>query len=1247
MLKKLISLVLATALLFTVGVPISAEETEVPPETEAEAPVILMNGEALTEAEDSTNKYTYIVESLEDLPVLSCKFDSTVYSALITQPTRDNGYIGTVTVTDIKSGDTVIHTVNVYDNNTFKSHFINLGGDPWVTYHDGWYYYMVTGNGFYVSKSRELERVNSNPVSVFKLADLVDSINFNVVAELWAPELHFINGYWYIYFTAYDGETSYKDENNKTKYTGTAKNHRMYVLKSKTDDAQGEYEFMGQLKEIDSDYINDEGWINADYNIKPGHWAIDQSIFKWNEKLYAVWSGWPSYSSVGQRIYIAEMSDPCTISGARVEISRPEFAYETYSMIPPVNEAPQALISPDGKTLNIAFSVNRFDDSHYSLGLLTLKDNGDPLNADDWIKTDKPVFETNLENSTYSVGHCSFVPSPDGSENYVIYHARRGEDTNTNPREIRVQQFYWNDDGTPCFTEAISADSLVQIPSGTANLNRTVLEAEDAALAGGAFVVTSETKGIVTYDDDYYSGGKRISLIKEGRTATFKYTAEKAGKYTLTLLASGNNNTHSGLAVTVNGTEYKVKIHGGMGNVNIFAYYDLADIELQEGENTIVVGHTAAYQNGAYLDRLDIVNEQYAACKWAAQDKVNAECTKTPVIREKLAEKYEEIEYEKEYIFDSFGDFDKYWYNSEPFRQEYGDEAITTVRPGGNKRLLVSYKKFHNIADFKASVEITPSAAHTAADNGVEVQNEIVTEEKQQAINSGIIFRIGEMRDYTSNVISFSGYRCFLIANSNNELKIQAHKYYFTDETSEKAANKVLSTSSAISYTPGETYILEVEVVGNILNAVAYSTSDPETVIKLTNINLKPVTTLEYEDSGRIGIYAMPVKGRVTFNNFKVTPYYTSAGLTCSYGKLNELEYYDTILPSTRTFSETEGIITVPTGVSKLLIKDKNAQDIANFKATTRFKITQSNASIQSGFAFRIGDYTTATPGLTGYVVYLQRTTSKTFTGDNISNINVSLTKYGKKKDGTLNGNCGTSPNTTSALLSDKTTAAEIIGTEIDMQITVIDNTLTATVNRADNPEMTATFSWVLDDLSDNVNIEHNSDYYKNGRLGFFSNGAVKISHIQFEPLFKEYNISTNSENGNVSTNILKATSENKIDITISADEGYYFNPTKLTINSADGTEISFNKENNYSDISAVYSFVSPKSDVNIECAFCPILKGDTNADQTINLKDLVKLKKHLVGIDSIYALSNSDTDCDNTINSADLVSLRKILIKQ
>ena len=1018
------------------------------------------------------------------------------------------------------------------DRETFKSHFINLGGDPWVTYHDGWYYYMVTGNGFYVAKSRELERVNSNPVSVFNMSDLIDGENFTIVKELWAPELHFIDGFWYIYFTAYDGEAT--SDTASSGVTGTAKNHRMYVLKSKTDDAQGEYEFMGQVKEIESDYAEDEDWLNAGYNIKAGHFAIDQSVFKWNGKLYAIWSGWSGYDNIDQRIFIAEMSDPCTISGNRVELSRPEFAYETYSVAPAINEGPQALISPDGKTLNIAFSVNLFTSSHYSLGLLTLKENGNPLNADDWIKTEDSIFETSLKNSTYSVGHCSFVPSPDRSEYYVVYHARRGEDTNTNPREIRTQQFHWNTDGTPSFDEAISAADEVPVPSGTADLNRTEIEAEDAALSGGAIIIDS-THNITTYDDDYYSGGKRISLAGSGRSATFTYNAEKGGKYTLSLLASGTSSTKSGLSVTVDGTEYFRQINGNMNNYNIFGYYDINGVELNEGENTIVVSYTDNYTSGAYLDRLDIVNEADATADWEAQEKANLETTKTPVLREKAVAAPEYPVYNKEYTFNSFSDFDKYWFSSQPFVDdpEYND-VITTCRAGGNKRLLVTGEKFRNIADFKTSVGIIPAATHYNALNPeIDVADET-------GINSGILFRIGQMYDYTTNVCSFDGYRCFLTV-SDGAVKMQLSRYYFASENTTQSTNKVLKTATkTLPYTPGDAYVIELSCIGNRVDAVAYNTKDKNTTINIINQTIE-TSVAETLDSGRIGLF-VNCSSRVTFANMKLTSYDISETVTQSFDGISSFEAHsnvlteaptetdDSILTSLgalklqaidnavtytektysdfysidnydiygnkyyttdnkvstygNTFDSTSNVITTADAQSKL--KLEGTENMTDF--TTEFTVTKLGTAnaLYGGIAFRLQDSDFRTTsfsskgvpqvfGTQGYMLFLN-------SGATSKDVKIILRKY----------------KTASTYEEDEVTATELLGTAtngVNAKITVKGKTLNITIADAENAESTYSAEFTL--VPDGTN--GNGTYYDNGSFAFVSNGNHTFENISLK----------------------------------------------------------------------------------------------------------------------------------------------------
>lgn len=1015
------------------------------------------------------------------------------------------------------SAVTTEETEVIPEGETFKSHFINLGGDPWVTYHDGWYYYMVTGNGFYVAKSRELERVNSNPVSVFNMSDLKDGENFSIVKELWAPELHFIDGFWYIYFTAYDGETV--DSSASNGCTGTAKNHRMYVLKSKTDDAQGEYEFMGQIKEELSDYENDDKWQNATYNIKPGHFAIDQTVFKWNGKLYAAWSGWSGYENIDQRIYIAEMSDPCTISGKRVELSRPELAYETYSVSPAINEGPQALISPDGKTLNIAFSVNLFTSSHYSLGLLTLKENGNPLNTEDWTKSQEPLFETSIENSTYSVGHCSFVPSPDKSEYYVIYHARRGEDTNANPREIRTQQFYWNTDGTPSFDDALSAADLVPVPSGTADLNRTEIEAETAELAGGAIVI-NPTHSTTTYDDDYYSGGKRISLVGSGRTATFKYNAETQGKYTITLMASGSDSTKSGLCVTVNGKEYYRQINGNMNNLNIFGYYDINGVELVEGENTIVVSHSSKYTSGAYLDRLDITNEAYAESAQALQDEKNLTTDKKTIFREKEKKTIKYPVYNKEYTFDNFSDFDKYWFSSQPFVDdpEY-QNVITTCRAGGNKRLLVTGEEFKNLRNFKTSVEVIPAAAH---ENSLNPDIDVADE---KSINAGILFRIGKMYDYTSNICTFDGYRCMLIA-SNGVVKMQIHRYYFADSSTTKATPKELITATdTIPYTPGDTYVIELTCVGNRVDAVAYNTKDINTKIEIVNQTIE-TSVAETINSGRIGLF-VNCGSRVTFANMKVTsfdinetttnsyenitdfvvksnipsqkPIQTDNGIVTSIGalKMQSLDYavsykektfcdlynianYDIYGNKIHTtdnkvstygnaFDITNNIITTADAQSKL--KLDGTEGMTDF--TTEFTITKIGSnSLYGGIAFRINDsdFRTGTFGTQGYMLYVtSAATSK--------NVKIVLRKY----------------STATIKEENSVTATALLGTAtngVTVKVTVSGDALNVTISDAENLNSTFSHNFSL------IPTTANGTYYDSGSFAFVSNGNHTIENI-------------------------------------------------------------------------------------------------------------------------------------------------------
>jgi GH43 family beta-xylosidase len=110
--------------------------------------------------------------------------------------------------------------------------------------------------------------------------------------EVWAPELHRIDGRWHIYFAASDGKN---------------RNHRTFVLVADTDDPTGSYTLHGPL------FTGDEpGGDNL--------WSIDFTVLQHEGRLYGLWSGWPDLDTDLQHLYAAEMSSPTEIKSGRVRL---------------------------------------------------------------------------------------------------------------------------------------------------------------------------------------------------------------------------------------------------------------------------------------------------------------------------------------------------------------------------------------------------------------------------------------------------------------------------------------------------------------------------------------------------------------------------------------------------------------------------------------------------------------------------------------------------------------------------------------------------------------------------------------------------------------------------------------------------------------------------------------------------------------------------------------------------------------
>ena len=342
-------------------------------------------------------------------------------------------------LTTLKHHDTIDQTFN-------NPLFPKVGPDPWTVFQDGKYYYMHTmQDSLVLWVTDDITNVrNAVRKTIWLPKDPLNSKN------LWAPEIHFVNGKWYVYYAADDGNSD---------------NHQMYVLENT------------HKNPLEGNFIL-KGRISTD---KDNNWAIDGSVFENKGKLYMVWSGWQTrrVDSETQCIYIAKMANPWTLESERVLISKPDLEWERHWINEKgwspnhtiyVNEGPQPLKSKLGKYIHVAYSASGCWTPYYALGLLTAGVNTNLLDPASWKKSPSPVFHQSPENTVYGTGHNSFFKSPDNREYYILYH---GRDTETDPvgegdrRTPRIQKFEWDKNDYPLLGVPISTATKLTKPSGT------------------------------------------------------------------------------------------------------------------------------------------------------------------------------------------------------------------------------------------------------------------------------------------------------------------------------------------------------------------------------------------------------------------------------------------------------------------------------------------------------------------------------------------------------------------------------------------------------------------------------------------------------------------------------------------------------------------------------------------------------------------------------------------------------------
>lgn len=292
--------------------------------------------------------------------------------------------------------------------------------DPWVYKHtDDQYYFTGSVPAYDRIELRRAETLQglafAEPVTVWRKHD-AGPMSYHI----WAPELHVVDGKWYIYFAAGRADAIF--------------DIRMYVLENDASNPlEGEWIEKGQLK---------TNWES---------FSLDATTFAHRGTRYLVWAQNDPEIRGNTNLYIAEMENPWTIRGQQVMLTKPEYDWEMQGYL--VNEG-AAVLKRNGRIF-LTYSGSATD-ARYAMGLLTADEDADLLDPDSWTKSPEPVFVSSPENGVYGPGHNSFTVAKDGTTDVLVYHGRSykaimGNSLNDPNRQARMQVLEWAEDGTPIF----------------------------------------------------------------------------------------------------------------------------------------------------------------------------------------------------------------------------------------------------------------------------------------------------------------------------------------------------------------------------------------------------------------------------------------------------------------------------------------------------------------------------------------------------------------------------------------------------------------------------------------------------------------------------------------------------------------------------------------------------------------------------------------------------------------------------
>ncbi len=240
--------------------------------------------------------------------------------------------------------------------------------------------------------------------------------------HIWAPEIHYLDGNWYIYYAGGDKDDIWAI--------------RPYVLKCTGQDPMKDpWVEMGLLERKDLFCFND--------------FSLDMTNFEHRGKRYFIWAEKVNQGKKISNLYIAEMESPTALKTQQVLLATPSYDWERIGFW--VNEGP-AVIKAGGK-IYVTYSASETGEC-YCMGLLSAKEDADLLDPESWKKERYPVLTSSREMGLYGPGHNSFFTDENGKL-VMAYHARPYDEIIGDPLYDHNRHCYLMDvpivDGRPLF----------------------------------------------------------------------------------------------------------------------------------------------------------------------------------------------------------------------------------------------------------------------------------------------------------------------------------------------------------------------------------------------------------------------------------------------------------------------------------------------------------------------------------------------------------------------------------------------------------------------------------------------------------------------------------------------------------------------------------------------------------------------------------------------------------------------------